>query len=170
MYRKMYKNSQVERVNVINMYLTPLAIILVGMAIVYSEPIGWPLYGSLLLLGISLINNFIIAVFAKKSYFMRILRMILNVIINVLLVYYLVGYWGPIWYLFLLTPIATAVYSSRLKTFITSIIMCGLLAGIYAVRGVSSPMAWGQVFSKMLLLLFLSLFVNALVYKCYRMR
>lgn len=106
-----------EKVNVINLYLTPFAIILVLMAIIFSQPTGWALYGSLILLIVSLFNNLFSPSIIRNIPEAKMLRMISNVVVNVMIVYFLIGYWGPIWYLFLLTPIATAVYSTRKKTF-----------------------------------------------------
>jgi hypothetical protein len=152
-----------ENVNLINLYLTPLAIILVLMAIIFSQPIGIALYGSIALIWLGIINNTLTATLAKKNPLLVKVRMVLNILINVLLVYLLIGFWGPIWYLFLMTPIATAVYSSRLQTFIMSLVMSGLLILVYYAKGVVSPAAWGQAMSRIFLIFFLSLFISALI-------
>lgn len=50
-----------EKTIVIDFYLTPLAIILVLMAIIFSQPLGWSLYGSLILLVVSIIMSGLLA-------------------------------------------------------------------------------------------------------------
>ena len=53
---------QRKNVNVINQYFMPFAIILIVMAIIFSRPPGWVLYGSLLLLVLALVNNLCAAI------------------------------------------------------------------------------------------------------------
>ncbi|MBN2406265.1 MAG: hypothetical protein JXJ19_01080 [Elusimicrobia bacterium] len=157
------EKSKTGKIKVINSYLTPMALILVLMAVIFSQPLGASLYVSLVLLIASLGNNILLAAFSGRIPTLRKTRMIVNVVINILLVYTLVVYWGPVWYLFLLTPVATAVYSGRLKTFLVSLGMSALLALIYMVRGAGSAAEWGQILSKILLIIFISLFINELV-------
>ncbi|MFH1415610.1 MAG: hypothetical protein ABIH89_05945 [Elusimicrobiota bacterium] len=162
----MDKEKTTEAVTVVNTYLTPFAVILVLAAILFSRPSGRALYGSIILLGIAILNNIATAVLVKRFPGYRSIRMAINLAVNIILVYLLVVFWGPIWYLFLLTPVATAVYSTRKRTLMISLLMSVLLAGIYAVRGVSATVAWGQILCRIALLIFLSLFVNTLV-RCH---
>jgi hypothetical protein len=157
-----------ESVSIINAYLTPLAIILVLLAVVFSKPYGTVLYWSIALLGAGLVNNLVTASFLKDKQPLLYFRMCLNILINIILVYLLIGYWGPIWFLLLTTPIATAVYSTRIRTLFTSLAMSLVLVLIYAVRGVSSAQAWGQAASRIVLIVILSLFINSLVSRCFR--
>jgi hypothetical protein len=147
-----------EELRVVNLYLTPFAVILILFAVFFSRPTGFPLYASILLVAAGLLNNIVARVNTS-------VRMTVNVLINVFLVYFLVGYWGPIWYLFLTTPVALAVYSDRLKTFLAGLLMSFLLLGIYAIKGLASAQAWGQALCRVVLIIFLSLFINALVSK-----
>jgi hypothetical protein len=164
----MIETKNKEMVSVINLYFTPLAVFLVCLSIIFSEPMGPALYVPIILLGVALINNLVTVGFSDRNKWVIWVRQIVNIVINIFIVYLLVGFWEPIWYLFLLTPLATAVYGSRLKTFLTGIVMSSLLIGIYALRGVSGAVAWGQAGSKAVLIIVLSLFVNALTTICYR--
>jgi len=159
----MNNSIEVQRVKIVNAYLTPLSVILVLFAVVFSRPSDIITYISLGLLGIALLNNFVTRVLVKKYSSPAPVRMMVNVAVNIILVYILIGYWGPIWYLFLMTPVAAAVYSTRAHTLAVSLVISFLLAGIYLSKGVSSFQAWGQALSRIVLVIFLSLFINALV-------
>lgn len=152
-----------KKIRIVSQYLTPLAVILVIFSIIFSKPVSWALYSSLILLGMSFINNLIIPVFIKTVPLLKNVRIALNVIINTLLIFILGRYWPPLWYLLLLTPVATAVYSNRRNTLLVSISISVLLIGIYLVQGVTSIEHWGHILSRVVLIIFLSLLINSLV-------
>jgi PAS domain S-box-containing protein len=89
-------------------------------------------------------------------------RLITNFLANVALVYLLGTFWGPMWLLFVLTPVATALYASWQRTFITASISSAALLGIYWSRGLEGPVGWGQASLHAAFILFISLFVNSI--------
>jgi PAS domain S-box-containing protein len=88
-------------------------------------------------------------------------RIVTNFIANIALVYLLGTFWGPMWLLFVLTPVATALYASGLRTFITAAISSAALLGIYWSRGLEGPVGWGQASLHAAFIVFISLFVNS---------
>ena len=160
-------NPVSETVGIINVYLTPLAVILVSIAIVVSKPSGAALYISIALLCTAVLNNILTSILPRKNNAVIRFRMIFNVLVNIVLVYVLIGYWGPIWYLLLMTPVAAAVYSDRKQVILVSLGMSSVLVIIYLLRGVTGLQSWGQAASRILLMVILSLFINALVTRCY---
>ena len=88
-------------------------------------------------------------------------RLVTNFLANVFLVYLLGTFWGPMWLLFVLTPVATALYADWKRTFWTAVISAGALLGIYASRGLSGAVGWGQASFHAAFIVFISLFVNS---------
>ncbi|MFH1958461.1 MAG: hypothetical protein ABIJ15_08315 [bacterium] len=151
-----------KTVGLVNRYFTPLAIILVLSAIIFSESYGRGFYAALILMGIAVLNNVITVFIVAKKEWLRTLRVVVNLLVNIGLVYLLITYWYPIWFLLLLTPVATGVYSSRAHTWVTSVLVAALLMAIYAAKGLFGLYYWGQAFNHALLIIFLSLFVNSI--------
>jgi PAS domain S-box-containing protein len=89
-------------------------------------------------------------------------RIVTNFVANVALVYLLGTFWGPMWLLFVLTPVATALYASWQRTFVTAAISSAALLGIYWSRGLEGPVGWGQASLHAAFILFISLFVNSI--------
>jgi len=89
-------------------------------------------------------------------------RIITNFIANVVLVYLLGTFWGPMWLLFVLTPVATALYASWIRTFVTAGISSAALLGIYYSRGLEGTVGWGQASLHAAFIIFISLFVNSI--------
>ncbi len=153
-----------KKISVVSYYLTPLAFIVLLQALLYtSEFVPLKIIGPLV--GIAILNNLIFTYFVKKSPVLLIVRMFINVIVNIFLVYYLIETYTPIWFLLMLTPIATAVYSTRLKTFFCALGMSALLFIIKAMHGFEPPADWGSTFSRIIFIVLLSLFINAISQK-----
>jgi hypothetical protein len=89
-------------------------------------------------------------------------RLVTNFLANVVLVYLLGTFWGPMWLLFVLTPVATALYADWKTTAITGLISAGALLGIYASRGLEGAVGWGQASVHAAFIVFISLFVNSI--------
>src|SRR6185295_2099130 len=96
---------------------------------------------------------------AKKIGYIRIVT---NFVANVALVYLLGTFWGPMWLLFVLTPVATALYASWTRTFVTAAISSAALLGIYYSRGLEGTVGWGQASLHAAFIIFISLFVNSI--------
>jgi hypothetical protein len=89
-------------------------------------------------------------------------RIVTNFVANVALVYLLGTFWGPMWLLFVLTPVATALYASWQRTFITAAVSSGALLAIYWSRGLEGSVGWGQASLHAAFIVFISLFVNSI--------
>ena len=153
-------------VSLVNRYFTPFAVFLVLSAIIIGKPSDKIGFYSIFLLVIALIFNVITGIIIRKvsskvKLFSNI-RLFTNFAFNIVFVYLLGFIWAPVWLLFLLTPVATGLYSSLKKTFLTSIGVSGSLLLIYAIRGMRSEVGWGQAIVQAVFIISLSLFVNAL--------
>jgi PAS domain S-box-containing protein len=89
-------------------------------------------------------------------------RIVTNFLSNVLLVYLLGTFWGPMWLLFVLTPVATALYASWQRTLVTAAVSAGALIGIYWSRGLEGSVGWGQASIHAAFIVLISLFVNSI--------
>lgn len=150
----------------VNRYFTPFAVVLVGTGLALSQPKGWVGPVCIGLLVFSSMFNLATArqarVSGQASRRASYVRLVTNLAVNVGLVYMLGGYWTPTWLLFVLTPVATAVYSSRERTTAVSCAVAGLLLGTQVMRGYNAPVDWGQAVMEAAFIIFLSHFVNEL--------
>ena len=159
--------TQARMVVLVNRYFTPYAVVLVLLGLALSQPQGYvgPLcIGLLVLTGLF---NMATAAAAKSAGSMsRVVsqvRIYLNLGVNVVLVYVLGGFWTPIWLLFVLTPVATAVYGTRQRTIAVSSGVAALLIATYGVRRLYAPVDVGSAVVEGAFIVFISLFVNELV-------
>jgi PAS domain S-box-containing protein len=157
---------QAQFIRLVDRFFTPFAsiLILVGAWIGYAET--WAKHVSIaLLLGLFIFNEVSVALarkhveWAKKIGYTRIVT---NFLANVVLVYLLGTFWGPMWLLFVLTPVATALYADWKQTTLTALISAGALLGIYASRGLEGAVGWGQASLHATFIVFISLFVNSM--------
>lgn len=152
----------------ITRYATPFAVASVTMAVVLSQPRSPYREYSIGLLALSVVFNlgaleWIKARRADASGVIK-LRLILNFLVNVGLVYMLGGYFSAIWLLFALTPIATAIYDTKVKTLGVSVLASAALLLIHAARGNTSPLDWGETASRALFIILMSLMINELAH------
>lgn len=155
-----------ELVLLINRFFTPFAIVLILSAIIFVDFETRVQNLVLGLLGLSIVLNLITASLIKRkpewSGKISSLRLSANLIFNILFMYYLGSFWGPLWLLFLLTPIATGLYSSMKTTLLVSVGIASLLLLIYGLRGMHGIVGWGQTSIHALFIVFISMFVNSL--------
>ena len=157
---------QTEFIRLVNRFFTPFALVMVvaAMELGYAEP---RVYRTALGLAIFL------AVFNEASVWLArrrtdwtfhigYTRLVVNFVMNITLVYMLGTFWGPMWLLFVLTPVATALYADWKKTLITAFISSGALLGIYGSRGLEGAVGWGQASLHAAFIVFISLFVNSI--------
>ncbi|OGS43051.1 MAG: hypothetical protein A2539_02525 [Elusimicrobia bacterium RIFOXYD2_FULL_34_15] len=161
-----------ESIRIVNSYFTPFATVLILVAIFIAHP-GTAL--TFIFLGVMLfsflfneITNQILKKHANLAIIISNIRLFVNFLLNICIVYFLGGFWGPLWLLFVLTPIATAIYSDAKKTMIMALISSGTLLIIYLVRGLTGIISWGQAFSHVWFIIIISLFINKLVSACYK--
>lgn len=155
-----------EFIRIVDRFFTPFALSLVlsSLYLGFAEPKSKTI--SVALVAFLAVFNEVSAWVARKKmdWAVRIgyTRIITNFTANVLLVYLLGTFWGPMWLLFVLTPVATALYASWKRTFITAAISSAALLGIYASRGLEGSVGWGQASLHAAFIVFISLFVNSI--------
>jgi PAS domain S-box-containing protein len=155
-----------EFIRLVDRFFTPFAFIIVLAALFlgYAETaVKWWSVG--LLAALVLFNEVSVALARKHTNWAVPIgntRLITNFLGNVVLVYLLGTFWGPMWLLFVLTPVATALYADWQRTIITSVISAAALLGIYAARGLSGAVGWGQASLHAAFIVFISLFVNSI--------
>ncbi|MBN1622073.1 MAG: hypothetical protein JW871_05735 [Endomicrobiales bacterium] len=154
-------------VKLVNYYFTPFAIALIVSAAVVSTPGPRIVTTALLLVLFSFVFNLATAKISETNpqIIQRIInfRLITNYLINIVLVYILIGFWGPMWLLFVLTPVATALYENTTKTAIVTFMASITLFLIYILKGISGSIGIGQALTHVVFIIVLSFFVHSLV-------
>ena len=155
-----------EFIRLVDRFLTPFALALVvsSLYLGFAEPRAKAIaIGLVVFLGLF---NEISSWMAKRRQEWAVpignTRILTNFVANVALVYLLGTFWGPMWLLFVLTPVATALYASWKRTFVTAAISSAALLGIYWSRGLQGPVGWGQASLHAAFIVFISLFVNSI--------
>ena len=156
---------QAQFIRLVDRFFTPFAsmLVLAGALMGFAET--WSKHVSIALLLLLFIFNEVSVALARKhvNWAKKIgyTRIITNFVANVALVYMLGTFWGPMWLLFVLTPVATALYADWSRTVITALISAGALLAIYASRGLEGAVGWGQASIHAIFIVFISLFVNS---------
>ncbi len=158
---------QPEQVKLLNRYFTPFAVALIvaGLALGRPGPRVTAVCVGLLVCS-SVFNEATAGGSRRHAEAARLIgqaRVGVNFLVNAVFVYLLAGVWEPIWMLFMLTPVATAVYADRETTVVSAISVSALLLFVYFLRGLQSGVNWGQIGMHVAFIIFLSLFINALV-------
>lgn len=155
-------------ISLIGGYATPLAIGLVGTALIYAPlPVEKLRFGTVLML-ISLVFNVAAVPLASRmddhsrGMFSKV-RASMNLWINVVLVFLLGRVWPAIWLLFMLPAVAAAVYGSRQRTLVTTLFLSLILAIVNVVHGMNTPLEWGLVVSRCAFMVLTSLLINDLL-------
>jgi PAS domain S-box-containing protein len=157
---------QSQFIRLVDRFFTPFAsmLVLAGVCMGFAESSTKHVAIGLLIFTFAF--NEISVVLARKhqDWTRRIgnLRLVTNFAVNVALVYMLGTFWGPMWLLFVLTPVATALYAEWQRTFWTSVISAGALLAIYASRGLEGAVGWGQASIHAAFIVFISMFVNSI--------
>jgi PAS domain S-box-containing protein len=157
---------QTEFIRLVDRFFTPFAatMVLVAIALSYAEPLvqRWSLALVALLVAFNEGTVFLVRKRPDWTLSIGYTRLVANFVANVALVYLLGTFWGPMWLLFVLTPVATALYADWKKTIWISMISAAALLGIYASRGLSGSVGWGQASLHATFIVFISLFVNSI--------
>lgn len=155
-----------EFIQVVDRYFTPFALILVASALWLGFAEGLTKQIALGIVMFSALFNQASAYLAKRRTEWAVgignTRLFVNFALNIGLVYLLGTFWGPMWLLFALTPIATALHASFGQTLLTAGISAGTLLGIYAARGLTGEVGWGMASVHAIFIVFVSLFSNAI--------
>jgi len=157
---------QAEFIRLVDRFFTPFALILTASALLLGfaeNKARITSIGIVVLLGIfNEISVWLARRHSEWAVNIGNIRLVTNFLGNICLVYLLGTFWGPMWLLFVLPPVATALYASWQKTFVTAAISAGSLLGIYASRGLEGSVGWGQASLHAAFIVFLSLFVNSI--------
>jgi len=159
----MFKTKQIKLVST---YFTPFAILLVLAGSVFAKLDPKVSLLAVVIIVFTMVMNLTTENLTEKggkhAKTLGKARMLLNFTANVLLVYMLCLQWHPIWLLFVLTPVANAVYSDARRTIFMCIVTAIVMLLIYFVRGLSGVISWGEVLCYIAFIFVISLFVNKL--------
>ncbi|MFH1725338.1 MAG: hypothetical protein ABII00_12060 [Elusimicrobiota bacterium] len=165
--------------NLLNLYFTPFAAILVLVALYFSDPDKTTKYLSFGILAASLVVNHW---FAKNTYRfvgwtnrLKLVQVWLTFLWSALLAYLLMPFWAPMWLLLTMPPVTSALYQGRWQTMITGCICGATILGLYFLRqlSVGIPLGaqhWAQACVQAAFIPVLALFVHALAQTALRMR
>jgi hypothetical protein len=162
----------------LNRYFVPFALILILSAIYFSSPDPRIVKISFAILAVAMVVNWW---FTKNTYRyihlarqMKVLLVWLNYIWAVPLVYLLLPFWGPMWLLLAMAPIAAALVTNRWHTLIMALVSAGTLLGIYYKRGTFEA-GWaegmaGMTYVHAAFIIIIALFVRGLEQTALRLR
>lgn len=158
-------------VDLVNRYFTPFALFLVVTVAFIGSCDRTIIVVAGLLVFISVELNFftahMISKNPEKAKVIGHIRVVSNFLVNVIIVYLLINIWKPIWLLFALTPIASAVYYDRKKCLGVALVSAGTLLVIYFIRGLTGLYGWGEAVTYAVFIVLISMFINALCKICY---
>jgi hypothetical protein len=149
--------------SIVHRYFTPFALALVTLALCISRPADVYAAASYGVLAFSALFNYVSERWSRKQGWLRTIRearLGVNLAANSFLVFFLLPFWRPIWLLFVLTPVATAVYENRTQTRRMSIALALLLLWAYWVTGLRSRADLAEGAAHAAFIIFISLFVN----------
>jgi len=160
------------RVTSVGKFATPLAVVLVTMGIFLSHPLSPVKEISMALLVFGIVFNVGAGRWFKgrehaPMWLVRG-RVYLNFGVNAVLVYLLGAYWSPIWLLFVLSPVATAIYDTRRRTLAVASAAAAALLVIHAMKGLNTPLDWGGQIARAGFIIVLSLMANELAQRKHR--
>lgn len=131
--------------HILNYYFTPFAVILIGLAIFFSEPdkgvtfISFGLLAGAFALNYWLSNN--VYRFMQITRHIRGIIVWINLLTSAALFYLLSPYWSPMWLLFLVGPAASAMFMKKWQVFLTAATAAAIMLGIYLYKGMAFAMA-----------------------------
>jgi hypothetical protein len=163
--------------NLLNLYFTPFAAVLVVVALYFSEPDKTTKYCAFAILALSLIVNHW---FAKNTYRfigwtgrLKLIQVWLTFLWSVLLFYLLFPYWAPMWLLLTMPAVTAALYQDKAETIATGLLSGATVLFVYWLRwrGNDIPaQLWAQAGVHAAFIPVLALFVHALAQTALKMR
>lgn len=165
--------------NLLNLYFTPFAAVMVVAAIYFSEPDAgtkWLSFG--VLLSSLLVNHW----FSKNTYRfvgwaqrLKLMQVWLTFLWSAVLAYLLMPYWAPMWLLLTLPPVTAALYQNKTQTLATAAVCSASVLGLYWLyqQKVGMPLGevmWAQGMIHASFILVLAAFVHELAQAALRMR
>jgi len=165
--------------NLLNLYFTPFATVLVLVAIYFSQPEKYITYISIGTLVLSLIVNHW---FSRNTYRfinwsrqLKLVQVWLTFLWSAVLVYFLMPYWAPMWLLLVMPAVTAALYQGRLQTLVTGCVCGAAILGMLYLRQLSVGMPlgaqhWAMGFIQAAFVPVLGLFVHSMAQTALRMR
>lgn len=163
--------------NLLNLYFTPFAAVLVVVAIYFSEPDSATKSSALGILVVSLLVNHW---FAKNTYRfvgwagrLKLIQVWLTFLWSLLLFYLLFPYWAPMWLLLAMPAVTAALYQDKPQTLMTGLAAGGTVLLVYYLRWRGSDIPaqlWAQAAVHAGFIPVLGLFVHALAQTALKMR
>lgn len=156
-------------ISVIGGYATPLAVGLVGTALIYAPlSMGIRRFCTVLMLFSLVFNVAAVPLAARmdeesRGFFAKG-RASVNLWINVVLVFLLTRVWPPIWLLFMLPAVATAVYGSRQRTLVTTGFLSAILLAVNVFLKQFTLLDWGMLVSRCAFMVLTCLLINDLLH------
>ncbi len=159
------QRQAIERLELFTLYLTPFAIILVSLGLIFGEDSSH-LFGILIaLLVVTSSFNIGTLFYLKKNPsqmdFVGKLRLGFNYAFNIVFVYLLTPYWTHVWMLFLLTLIPISLLESQKNTILHTVIMSLVLLAVYYEHNLLQGVRLGEF---VLYVLFLNM-ISCVIYK-----
>jgi len=165
--------------NLLNIYFTPFATLMVLAGIYFSEPekTARNLAFGVLLLSL-IVNHWL----TRNTYRLigwsgrlKIIQVWLTYVWAIPLFYLLGTYWGPMWLLFTMAPATAALYQGRWQTFATALIsgltmlgLCGLRARILGLE--LGEQYWAMAGVHAAFIVVMAMFVHALAETALKLR
>lgn len=158
----------------LNRYFTPFALILIVLAVYFSEPEPRAEKIAAGILVLDLAVNWWIGRnqyrWFKWAHQLRLLQVWLNYVWAVPLFYLLYPYWAPMWLLFVMAPTAAALTVSRLQTIVCALVAAGTMVGIYWSKQPLEGPFLGMALSQAAFIVIFALFVHGLAQTALRLR
>ncbi|MBI5210997.1 MAG: hypothetical protein HY927_13590 [Elusimicrobia bacterium] len=159
--------------HLLNRYFAPFALFLVLSAVYFrgSDTPGQLPHEIKLSLGILALSFVVNWWLSSRTYryvgwarFMRALQVWMNFVWSVPLFYLLGAFWGPMWLLFVMTPVTAALTMKWWTTLATALVSAATMMGIYFLRGLTPEMSeqFGMALVHAGFIVVISLFVHSL--------
>jgi hypothetical protein len=161
-------NDLPEKMLLISRLMTPFAVFLVLMGLVFGHPPLAESRWAIGILAVTVLVNFSSMIRVgqdhRQAQMIRRLRMAINVICDFWLMWILLPYWPEAWLLLLLMVVAQGVYGTRRTTLLWS---CGCAVALFVIasmRGMTNVFWMAEAMIYGVTYIFISLFVNRLVH------
>ena len=155
-----------ELISLVGVFATPFAILLTVAGIVVADVRGPALWICAGLMVFSAFMNYLFPRLLANPTMERRgvgvqLRLILNVALNSVLVYYLGDAFRPMWLVLALTPFATAIYASRLRTLSAAFAVSAALLTIHVLQGHGADVLLLERLAYVTFMVLISLMINS---------
>ena len=167
---KLTAAGKVDRATLVGRFMTPLALVLGGAGLVWTDlPVGLlSLCVGLLLFGAVFNLGFprLLGQDSADAVGRHVnIRLYLNLFVNTLLVYFLMPAFEPVWLILALTPFATAVYGSLKQTAANAAIVSIILMGLAVLDPASGLKDWCEAAARVAFVLLISFMIHGLAHR-----